>query len=107
MAEFFGIISRYRDAPPARSSPLAWRDPAYVEGLLGKAFDLTFEQGVGDAYHGSADHIWDWYTRGFGPLRQLVESFRLIASRSSSATSTPITANTPFRRGCAFGVNIC
>jgi SAM-dependent methyltransferase len=74
VAEFFGIISRYRDAPPARSSPLAWGDPAYVEGLLGKAFDLTFEQGVSDAYHGSADDIWDWYTRGFGPLRQLVES---------------------------------
>jgi len=45
-----------------------------VRQLLGKSFDLTFKQGISDAYHGSADDIWDWYTRGFGPLRQLAES---------------------------------
>jgi hypothetical protein len=42
--------------------------------LLGTAFDLQFEQGVSHAYHGSTQEIWDWYARGFGPLRQLVES---------------------------------
>ena len=46
----------------------------YVEQLLGKAVELKFEQGISNAYHGSADDIWDWYTRGFGPLRQLAES---------------------------------
>jgi SAM-dependent methyltransferase len=74
VAEFFGIIGRYSDAPPPPSSPLAWGDPAHVQKLLGKAFDLTFEQGVSNAYHGSVEDIWDWYTRGFGPLRQLAES---------------------------------
>jgi hypothetical protein len=49
-------------------------DPAYVEQLLGKAFELKFEQGISNAYHGSADDIWDWYTHGFGPLRQLAVS---------------------------------
>jgi hypothetical protein len=73
-AEFFDIISQYRDAPPQRSSPLAWGNPAHVEELLGQAFDLKFEQGISDAYHGSTEDIWDWYTRGFGPLRQLAES---------------------------------
>ena len=57
-----------------RQSPLAWGDPAHVEALLGEAFELTFEQGVNNAYHGSADDIWAWYVRGFGPLRLLVDS---------------------------------
>ena len=35
---------------------------------------MKFEQGISNAYHGSAEEIWDWYTRGFGPLRQLAES---------------------------------
>ena len=56
------------------SSPLAWGDPVHVEQLLGRAFELKFEKGISNAYHGSADDIWDWYTRGFGPLRQLAES---------------------------------
>ncbi|MBR0692597.1 class I SAM-dependent methyltransferase [Bradyrhizobium lablabi] len=74
VAEFFGIIARHSDAPPPPSSPLAWGDPPHVEKLLGKAFDLKFEPGVSNAYHGSAEDIWNWYTRGFGPLRQLAES---------------------------------
>ena len=74
VAEFFGIIARHRDGSPPPSSPLAWGDPMHVEKLLGKTFDLKFEQGISDAYHGSTDDIWNWYTRGFGPLRQLAES---------------------------------
>jgi ubiquinone/menaquinone biosynthesis C-methylase UbiE len=73
-SEFFGIIARHRDAPPPPSSPLAWGDQTHVEKLLGKAFELKFEQGISNAYHGSADDIWNWYRRGFGPLRQLIES---------------------------------
>ena len=74
VAKFFSVIAQHSDAPPPPSSPLAWGDPAHVEKLLGKAFELKFEQGISNAYHGSAEDIWDWYTRGFGPLRQLAES---------------------------------
>ncbi|HSB58337.1 MAG TPA: class I SAM-dependent methyltransferase, partial [Methyloceanibacter sp.] len=74
VAEFFGVIAQHRDVPPPPSSPLAWGDPAHVETLLGKDFELNLEQGISHAYHGSAEEIWDWYTRGFGPLRQLAES---------------------------------
>jgi ubiquinone/menaquinone biosynthesis C-methylase UbiE len=74
VAEFFGVIAKHADAPPPPSSPLAWGDPAHVEKLLGNSFELKFEKGVSNAYHGSAEDIWDWYTRGFGPLRQLVET---------------------------------
>ena len=37
-------------------------------------FELGFEHGVSNAYHGSEQDIWDWYIRGFGPLRQLAET---------------------------------
>jgi SAM-dependent methyltransferase len=74
VAEFFGVIAHHSDGPAPPSSPLAWGDPAHVEKLLGKDFELKFEPGVSNAYHGSAEEIWDWYTRGFGPLRQLAES---------------------------------
>jgi SAM-dependent methyltransferase len=74
VAEFFGLIAQYSSEPPPASSPLAWGDPAKVEKLLGGAFDLTFERGHNHAYHASAQDIWDWYVRGFGPLRQLADS---------------------------------
>jgi SAM-dependent methyltransferase len=74
VAEFFRIMARHSGLPPAPSSPLAWGEPARVERLLGERFHLTFEPGVSSAYHASADAIWDWYARGFGPLRQLAES---------------------------------
>lgn len=74
VAEFFGIIAKHSGAPRPPSSPLAWGDPAHVEKMLGKAFDLRFEQGISNAYHGSTADIWDWYTRGFGPLRQIAET---------------------------------
>ena len=72
--EFFGLLGRYSDAPPPASSPLTWGDPGQVEMLLGRDFDLIFERGFNNAYHGSTQDIWDWYARGFGPLRQLAES---------------------------------
>jgi SAM-dependent methyltransferase len=74
VADFFGIVARHSDAPAPPSSPLAWGDPNHVEELLGKVFDLKFEHGVSNAYHSSVDDIWNWYVRGFGPLRQLAES---------------------------------
>jgi ubiquinone/menaquinone biosynthesis C-methylase UbiE len=74
VAEFFGVIAQHSDAPPPPSSPLVWGDPAHVEKLLGRSFELKSEPGVNNAYHGSTEDIWDWYARGFGPLRQLIES---------------------------------
>jgi ubiquinone/menaquinone biosynthesis C-methylase UbiE len=73
VARFFGIMAQHSNAPPPSSSALDWGDPAHVEKLLGNAFELGFEHGVSNAYHGSEQDIWDWYARGFGPLRQLAE----------------------------------
>jgi SAM-dependent methyltransferase len=72
--EFFAVIARNGDAPAPDVSPIAWGDPGHVEALLGRDFELRFEQGVSHAYHGSTQDIWEWYARGFGPVRHLIDA---------------------------------
>lgn len=74
VAEFFGIVAKHADAPPPEQSPLAWGDPDHVTELLGDDFALTFERGTNNAYYDDADEIWDWFARGFGPVRQLLDT---------------------------------
>jgi len=71
---FFGIIQRYSDAPPPAVSPLRWGEPDAVADLLGGDFELMFESGTAHAYHPDPAAIWDWYSRGFGPLRQAIRA---------------------------------
>ncbi len=71
---FFGVIGKHSGAPPPAVAPTAWGDPAHATKLLGRDFDLTFEPGIANAYHDSADDIWRWYLEGFGPIRQLAAS---------------------------------
>ncbi|SLN67895.1 Demethylmenaquinone methyltransferase [Roseivivax jejudonensis] len=72
--EFFGVIGRHGDAAPPEPSPMLWGDPDHVDGLLGDAFELTFEQGTSHAYHETVAAIRDWYARGFGPVRAMAAS---------------------------------
>jgi SAM-dependent methyltransferase len=72
VAEFFGIVAKHADAPPPEESPLAWGDPDHVTKLLGEDFELTFERGWNNAYYDDVDEIWDWFARGFGPVKQLL-----------------------------------
>jgi len=74
VAEFFGLIAKHAKTPSPPASPLNWGNPVEVEKLLGNAFSLKFEPGVSDAFHESTEDIWAWYTRGFGPLKQLAGS---------------------------------
>ena len=87
IANFFGVIASHSDNPqlPRGPSPLDWGDPDHVRGLLGDAFDLTFETGVNHAYHESPEAIWQWYLRGFGPLRTLHESLGAEARQALKA----------------------
>ena len=73
VAEFFGIVAKPAGDPPPKESPLLWGDPGHVRKLLGKAFDLTFEDGISNDYYDGLKEIWDWYVRGFGPVRALAE----------------------------------
>lgn len=73
VAKFFAIIGKHAGGEPPEESPLAWGEPREVESLLGSAFDLVFERGCNHAHHDGLDHIWEWYARGFGPVRAVIE----------------------------------
>jgi len=74
VAKFFGVVGKHSGAPPPPVSPLAWGDPEYVRSLLGRDFDLMFEQGVNNAYYPDTQTVWDAFTSGFGPVRSLAQS---------------------------------
>ena len=69
---FFALLAAHDDTPPPASSPLAWGDPAEVGELLGQTFDLLFEPGTNHAWYDDEAAIWDWYAKGFGPVRSLL-----------------------------------
>lgn len=74
VAEFFGVIGQFDDAPPPAASPMNWGEPAELRRLLGDAFELSFELGENNAYYDGVDDIWDWYQRGFGPVRAVTQA---------------------------------
>jgi hypothetical protein len=55
---------------------LAHHQPAATMwGRGGRDYDeVSFAISDALAHSANAGEIWDWYTRGFGPLRQLAES---------------------------------
>ena len=73
MADVFDILGRHVGAPQPPVSPLIWGNPGEVRRLLDRDFALVFERGQDHAHHDDVDDIWDWYARGFGPMRQIVE----------------------------------
>lgn len=74
VAEFFGIVGKHAGDPPPAQSPILWGDPDHVTKLLGGAFDLIFEKGTSNDYYDGVDAVWNWYVRGFGPVRALAET---------------------------------
>lgn len=72
--KFFDIIGRYNNTASSQPSPLTWGNPDYVTKLLGDNFKLTFEHGVNNAFYDDIEHIWESFARGFGPVRQAIDS---------------------------------
>ncbi len=72
--EFWALIGKYKPGPPPPVSPLAWGEPEHVRALLGDAFDLAFEPGVNDHFVDTVEEAWEWYARGFGPMKALVDN---------------------------------
>lgn len=72
--EFLGLIGRHSAAPPPEPSPLAWGETDHVRDLLGGDFELWFEPGVNNHYFDTVEDVWEWYARGFGPMRNVIDS---------------------------------
>lgn len=71
----FELLSEYQEpAPTDGPSPMAWGEEGGVTELLGNHFELSFECGVSYGYFDSPEHLWRFYARTFGPIREIVES---------------------------------
>lgn len=82
VADFFGVIGKHSDTPAPDPSPLAWGDPDHARALLGRDFELWFERGVNNHYFDTTQDVWNWYARGFGPMKSVIE--RLPPSRQAA-----------------------
>jgi SAM-dependent methyltransferase len=67
--EFFRVLGRYADAPPAGPPPTAWGEPEQVHRLFGdRALVRTRLDSVGLAFTGSPAELRDYYRAHFGPV---------------------------------------
>jgi len=75
MGEMFRFSAPYQP-PPAEGAgnPLDWGRPEHVEGLLGDAFELSFEQGTSTFRVDSAEDYWQLLAANLGPMKTLLES---------------------------------
>ena len=73
----FGLIRKYDPKRKASvgggASPMDWGRPEYLSRLFESSFQLTFEEGTSKAHFDSAEHMYEFHARGFGPLRELLE----------------------------------
>ncbi len=72
--QMFQVMRAYMPPPtPAPASPFAWGGRERVAGLLGKDFDLAFEEGETVCYARDGEAVWDVFVNGYGPTKMLAE----------------------------------
>jgi SAM-dependent methyltransferase len=73
--QMFKVMRGYMPPPPtpAPASPFAWGGRERVTELLGKDFDLSFEEGGAMCYARDGEAVWDVFVNGYGPTRMLAE----------------------------------
>lgn len=74
--EMFVVMRAYMPPPPtpAPPSPFAWGDRGRVQALLGRDFDLKFEDGVTVYYDRDGQAAWEAFSNGYGPTKALAAS---------------------------------
>jgi SAM-dependent methyltransferase len=70
--QMFQVMKPYLPVPPKPlPSPFAWGNRDRVRELLGKTFDLRFEEGVSPFIAPSAEDAWEIWTANYGPSKTL------------------------------------
>jgi SAM-dependent methyltransferase len=70
--DLFKLMGPYQPAPPP-SNPFEWGDEDAVRGLLGDAFELSFDTRVNPARYPSAGEYWRDFRENYGPTKTLVD----------------------------------
>jgi SAM-dependent methyltransferase len=75
MARVFAMMRPFQATPPPGvGSPFEWGGEAYVEELLGDAFDLVLERGVSHLRVASGEDYWQLFSSSYGPTKTLADS---------------------------------
>jgi hypothetical protein len=76
VAGMFKVMREFMPPPPvpAPPSPFEWGRRERVNELLGKDFDLSFEDGETVCYERNGEAVWDVFVGGYGPTRKLAEN---------------------------------
>jgi SAM-dependent methyltransferase len=75
VGEMFGMVAGFQPPPPPEAgAPLDWGRPEHVEGLLGDAFELEFQQRISTLRTEGLEQHWQLFVANFGPVKTLAES---------------------------------
>lgn len=73
LAKMFKVMAPYQPAPPP-SSPFDWGDERRVRQLLGRWFELEFEEHVSTLRVSSGEAYWELFSTSYGPTKTLADS---------------------------------
>lgn len=94
--QMFKVMQPYLPVPPTPApSPFAWGNRERVKELLGKNFELRFEEGVSPFLAPSAEAAWDLWTTIYGPTKALAAT--LAADRRDQFRSDMIAFHNRFK----------
>jgi SAM-dependent methyltransferase len=73
VSQMFGVMKKFMPPPPqpAPPSPFEWGRRERVQELLGKDFDLQFEEGTNNFRYGSGEQAWNLWVNTYGPAKTL------------------------------------
>jgi hypothetical protein len=71
----FKVMAPFMPPPaPGVGNLFDWGRPAYVEELLGEAFELGIEERDTVLYADSGEQVWQMFSTAYGPTKMLAES---------------------------------
>src|SRR6185295_6854453 len=76
VARMFGVMKKFLPPPPAAPppSPFEWGKRERVTELLGKDFELEFEEGTNHFRYGSGAQAWNLWVNHYGPAKTLASN---------------------------------
>ena len=73
VARMFGVMKEFMPAPPASPppSPFEWGKRERLAELLGRDFELGFEEGTNRFRYGSGEKAWELWLEHYGPTKSI------------------------------------
>jgi len=76
VSRMFGVMKKFLPPPPAAPppSPFEWGKRERVTELLGRDFELEFEEGTNHFRYGSGAQAWNLWVNHYGPTKTLASN---------------------------------